>query len=891
MRKCFQVLFSITPNFSKDFSRWPFLLLIFFNAVVQGQSIIFTETMGNVSSTTTIASHEATNGFDNDSLTISAGGVSNPGDMRSTSVSSGYPGASGGANVWFSRTNGEYGFAIEDINGSGYTNLFIQFAYRKESSISLPSLAFDYWNGNLWITIAFNFSQSNNSPVGWYLSPQINLPAECQTNKLKLRWVKSGNVAVRLDDIKLYGLKIASPPPAPIVTVATNISRTGFTANWNASTGATYYIIEVASDSNFTFLLTGYPKEVGNFSSENVCGLLGSTNYFYHVCAGNANGLSQFSKFICVTTKGQSLIPGDIAIIGINCDDPDSFSFFPLVNLEAGCEIKFSDSGVKTNGFFRGGEGAVKYRTPAGGIKAGTIIAYTGVTNSDFTSCNDSIVGRSGLSLSTSGDQLIAFQDSSSTPSFLYALSTYRNIWNSEATNTNNSSLPAGLICGITAIAVGAVSSDNDNVAYNMSQTIGTRDEILSAIGDVNNWISSQTILQLPAGSFEILEPIIPDAPVALKATEIGSTNFRAKWNSVLGVSIYLLDVSPDSIFSLLLSGFPKNIYMDTTYLVTGLECNTKYYYRIRASKGIKFSPNSNVISVFTGIGIPAPTLLYPADGERNQDTSLVFKWNKQSEVDSYELQIASDITFGSIEFIYRNLNIPEIEVRTLCESSFYYWRVRAVSGELKSNWSLIRSFTTKTIKPAIPILLNPTEVIKLHQRFTLLSWTGVINSDTYNLEISDRSDFSNIVISKSDIEKTSQVVAGLESNAKYWWRVRGNNKYGNGKFSEAGTFAAIDSLNNSLDENLEMNYRLSQNFPNPFNSITTIQFTLPHRVLVKLRIYDILGKLVKGFINCELEKGVYTYFFKGENLGSGTYYYILEAGHFRDVKKFLLLK
>ena len=45
-------------------------------------------------------------------------------------------GASGLANVWFTSTNAEYGFAIEGIDASTYTGLTVQFGYRKESSTS-----------------------------------------------------------------------------------------------------------------------------------------------------------------------------------------------------------------------------------------------------------------------------------------------------------------------------------------------------------------------------------------------------------------------------------------------------------------------------------------------------------------------------------------------------------------------------------------------------------------------------------------------------------------------------------------------------------------------------------------------------------------------------------
>jgi|GEM_PF-1079145 len=169
------------------------------------RTIIFTETMGTVSGTTTIAAHETADGFDNDQYTMTQGGATNPADIRTTNPSSGYAGASGSANVWFTSTSGVYGFAIEGIDASTYNYLTIQFGYRKEDASNLPSLALDYWNGSSYINVPFTFNEAPNAPTGWYLSPVIDLPGGAQINNLRLRWVKSGTIAVRIDDIVLKG--------------------------------------------------------------------------------------------------------------------------------------------------------------------------------------------------------------------------------------------------------------------------------------------------------------------------------------------------------------------------------------------------------------------------------------------------------------------------------------------------------------------------------------------------------------------------------------------------------------------------------------------------------------------------------------------------------------
>ena len=90
---------------------------------------------------------------------------------------------------------------------------------------------------------------------------------------------------------------------------------------------------------------------------------------------------------------------------------------------------------------------------------------------------------------------------------------------------------------------------------------------------------------------------------------------------------------------------------------------------------------------------------------------------------------------------------------------------------------------------------------------------------------------------------------------------------------------------------NMPDEFLLSQNYPNPFNPTTTIKFSIPQNGLVKLVVFDVLGKEVATLVNEVKNAGSYTVDFNGSNLPSGTYIYRLEAGDNLDVKKMILLK
>ncbi|MAV69894.1 MAG: hypothetical protein CMG04_03720 [Candidatus Marinimicrobia bacterium] len=90
--------------------------------------------------------------------------------------------------------------------------------------------------------------------------------------------------------------------------------------------------------------------------------------------------------------------------------------------------------------------------------------------------------------------------------------------------------------------------------------------------------------------------------------------------------------------------------------------------------------------------------------------------------------------------------------------------------------------------------------------------------------------------------------------------------------------------------------YALSQNYPNPFNPLTKIQYQLPEDNLVKLSIYDIMGRKIKTLVNSTEKAGYKTLIWdatndQGSSVSAGMYIYTIEAGDFRKTKKMILLK
>ena len=85
--------------------------------------------------------------------------------------------------------------------------------------------------------------------------------------------------------------------------------------------------------------------------------------------------------------------------------------------------------------------------------------------------------------------------------------------------------------------------------------------------------------------------------------------------------------------------------------------------------------------------------------------------------------------------------------------------------------------------------------------------------------------------------------------------------------------------------------YALNQNYPNPFNPVTNISYMIPKSSKVSLKVYDIKGQLVSTLFEGNQNTGIYITQFDGSQLASGVYFYKLEAGDYKEVRKMTLIK
>ena len=85
--------------------------------------------------------------------------------------------------------------------------------------------------------------------------------------------------------------------------------------------------------------------------------------------------------------------------------------------------------------------------------------------------------------------------------------------------------------------------------------------------------------------------------------------------------------------------------------------------------------------------------------------------------------------------------------------------------------------------------------------------------------------------------------------------------------------------------------YSLANNYPNPFNPSTTIEYQIPELSFVAIKVFDVIGNEITILLNEEKPAGSYEVKFNAEGLSSGIYFYQLIAGDFVKTKKMILIR
>jgi hypothetical protein len=194
-----------------------------------------------------------------------------------------------------------------------------------------------------------------------------------------------------------------------------------------------------------------------------------------------------------------------------------------------------------------------------------------------------------------------------------------------------------------------------------------------------------------------------------------------------------------------------------------------------------------------------------------------------------------------------------------------------------------VSDFSADSVEP-IPESIELASDIVAFEPFGLTFSEPVDISISYN---SSRSDFKLMMLDNPADTTWEEVVGAVCSE--------GNCDAGVLSF---GLFSVqdMDPLSININSNIPETFVLSQNFPNPFNPMTTLRYGLPQRSYVTLTIYNMLGIKIAKLINITQGSGFKSVQWDatdsmGRPVSAGVYLYQIQTDEFVQTKKMVLLK
>lgn len=299
---------------------------------------------------------------------------------------------------------------------------------------------------------------------------------------------------------------------------------------------------------------------------------------------------------------------------------------------------------------------------------------------------------------------------------------------------------------------------------------------------------------------------------------------------------------------------------------------------------------------------LETPQLIYPEDNASDIATNPIVSWSAVLGASGYNFELATDVSFEDllIDEVFTN---NEAQLPGLNSFTTYYWRIKAVSGPLSSDYTETYSFVTGSFTtvpdnttPQIPAN-NAVYVPYEEVEFT---WESVFSAEYYTLQVCKNVYFYSDLIEVTDIELVTYIVPELDPLTRYYWRARAHNDIGASGWSGINQFVTTQAVSNENDI-AQLTNDYSGNYPNPFNPETSISFTVGtsskgDTQQVVGRIYNLKGQLVKELINKRLTSNKYTYTWKGQDdsgrsVASGVYYLQLQIGDDTKTGKMVLMK
>ena len=272
-------------------------------------------------------------------------------------------------------------------------------------------------------------------------------------------------------------------------------------------------------------------------------------------------------------------------------------------------------------------------------------------------------------------------------------------------------------------------------------------------------------------------------------------------WEAVNGADSYDLILASDAAFISVIANVGD--LNGTSYNYSGLNHNTKYFWKVRAKNADGISDYSQIFSFTTVLG--SVVLSTPADESIQVVLNPTLTWMALDGANNYHVQVSTSPIFANLIYENTTVNGTDLEISNLNGKTTYYWRVKGYSPNNEGVFSDAFMFTTQLAKVT---LLSPVNNAQgLLADLGTLSWALQSGATAYDLLISTNSDLSSPIVDET-VNTNSYDYTGLDNNTSYYWAVRAVDNDGVGEYSDTWSFGTqlnAPILLTPLDEDVDV--------------------------------------------------------------------------------------
>ena len=458
----------------------------------------------------------------------------------------------------------------------------------------------------------------------------------------------------------------------PVVSAASPIGCTTFSAQWQAATDADGYYLDVSTSPAFGTFIAGYNnRNVGNVTSWDLTGLTLGATYYYRVRSYRAGTGCTSPNSTTQTVVLQNIPPTPATTVSTNIFTCRFNANWAALATATGYILDVATTSTFTAGTFVAGYQA----RDVGNVNTFVVEGLNPSTNyytrvRAYNACGTS--ANSPFRLTTTA---ASFTLAPPTP--LPATFVLSCRFNAEWT----------AIPGATTYRLDVSEDINFGSFVGVYENFDTGDNTTWPVAGLTPNTTYYYRLRgaNPCGVSLFSDTItvntgsLLSVPTTISVTGVACDQFTANWGAVPNVTDYRLDVSTSPTFGTMLMGYNNlNVGNVSSYVVSGLAQNTTYYFRVRAVNQCGATASSVVENMTTDFAEPP----MPQPATDITCSQFVANWDAVSGATGYLIDVAEDASFATILGTYSNFsvgNVTSYTITGISPNNIYYYRVRSV--------------------------------------------------------------------------------------------------------------------------------------------------------------------------------------------------------------------